>query len=63
MNLFNKKKKNKLIFEFEEDANGILVTTKVEGKLTYDDVVCVKNIIDKRLKECQKQKKVSLKNK
>lgn len=61
MKLLNKKKQ--LIFEFEDDEKGILVTTRVKGDLTYNHVLCVKSFIDNRIKECQKQKKANLKNK
>lgn len=57
------KKKNKLIFEFEEDEKGIMVTTRVSGKLKMDHIVCAKQVIDNKIKElqkqCQKQKKVN----
>ena len=61
MKLLNKKKQ--LIFEFEDDERGILVTTKTKGDLTYDHVLAAKSFIDNRVKGCQKQKKANLKNK
>lgn len=33
------KKKRKLIFEFENDEKGIMVTTRVKGKLTLNDIL------------------------
>lgn len=59
MKLLKKKNKRQLIFEFEENENGILLTTRVNGDLKYNDVLCAKKFIDKRLKECQKQKKAN----
>lgn len=44
-------KKSKLIFEFEETDKGIMVTTRVKGKLNLNDVLCAKQVIDNRLKE------------
>lgn len=61
MKLLNKKKQ--LIFEFEEDEIGILVTAKTKGKLNNNHVLAAKSFIDNRIKECQKQKKANLKNK
>lgn len=49
MKLINKKRK--LIFEFEETDKGIMVTTRVKGKLNLNDVLCAKKVIDNRLKE------------
>ena len=49
MKLINKK--SKLIFEFEETDKGIMVTTRVKGKLNLNDVLCAKQVIDNRLKE------------
>lgn len=49
MGIINKKRK--LIFEFENDEKGIMVTTKVKGKLNLNDVLCAKQVIDNRLKE------------
>lgn len=51
------KKKNKLIFEFEEDERGILVTTRVSGKLKMDHIVCAKQVIDNKIKELQNNAK------
>lgn len=50
-------KKRKLIFEFEDDEKGIMVTTKVKGKLTLKDVLCAKQVIDSRLKDNGKDKR------
>lgn len=61
MKLLNKK--IQLIFEFEDVEEGILITTRVKGDLTYNHVLCAKDVIDKRINECQKQKKANLKNK
>ena len=61
MKLLNKKKQ--LIFEFEEDEKGILVSAVIKGKLNDNHVLAVKSFIDNRIKECQKQKKANLKNK
>ena len=44
-------KKSKLIFEFEETDKGIMVTTRVKGKLTLNYILCAKQVIDNRLKE------------
>lgn len=55
MSLINKK--SKLIFEFEDDGKGIMVTTKVIGKLTIYDILCVKKLIDEKLKENDKNKR------
>lgn len=49
MGIINKKRK--LIFEFEETDKGIMVTTRVKGKLNLNDVLCAKQVIDNRLKE------------
>ena len=49
MKLINKKRK--LIFEFEDSDKGIMVTTRVKGKLNLNDVSCAKQVIDNRLKE------------
>ena len=61
MKLLNKKKQ--LIFEFEEDEKGILVSAKTKGKLNDNHILAAKSFIDKRINECQKQKKANLKNK
>jgi hypothetical protein len=61
MKLLNKKKQ--LIFEFEEDEKGILVSAVIKGKLNDNHVLAAKSFIDNRIKECQKQKKANLKNK
>ena len=57
MLLMNRNKKSKLIFDFEEDEKGIMVTTKVRGKLTFDYILCVKELIDKKIKENVKNKR------
>lgn len=44
-------KKRKLIFEFETDEKGIMVTTRVKGKLTLNDILCAKQVIDNKVKE------------
>lgn len=49
MGIINKKRK--LIFEFEETDKGIMVTTRVKGRLNLNDVLCAKQVIDNRLKE------------
>lgn len=49
MKLINKK--SKLIFEFEETDKGIMVTTRVKGKINLNDVLCAKQVIDNKLKE------------
>lgn len=61
MKLLNKKKQ--LIFEFEDDEKGILVTAKTKGDLNLNHILAAKSFIDERLKEWQKQKKANLKNK
>lgn len=63
MKILKNKNKRQLIFEFKEDENGTLLTTRVNGGLKYNDVVFAKKFIDERIKECQKQKKVNLKKK
>ena len=55
MKLINKKRK--LIFEFEDDNKGIMVTTKVKGKLTLNDVLCAKQVIDGKLKNDKDKRK------
>ena len=55
MKLINKKRK--LIFEFETDENGIMVTTRVRGKLTLNDVMCAKQVIDEKVKGNGKNKR------
>ena len=55
MKLINNKRK--LIFEFESDDKGILVTTKVKGKLTLNDILCAKQIIDGKLKDGKNKRK------
>ena len=55
MKLINKK--SKLIFEFEETDKGIMVTTRVKGKLNLNDVLCAKQVIDNRLKELKSNDK------
>ena len=55
MKLINKKRK--LIFEFETDEKGIMVTTRVKGKLTLNDVLCAKQVIDEKVKDNGKNKR------
>ena len=55
MKLINKKRK--LIFEFENDEKGIMVTTRVRGKLTLEDVLCAKQVIDNKVKDNGKDKR------
>ena len=55
MNLINKKRK--LIFEFEDDENGTMVTTRVKGNLTLNDILCAKQVIDGKLKDNGKDKR------
>ena len=50
-------KKRKLIFEFENDEKGIMVTTKVKGKLTLNDIICAKKIIDGKLNDGKDKRK------
>lgn len=50
-------KKRKLIFEFEDKGTGIMVKTKVKGKLKPADVICAKQLIDNRLKDNGKDKR------
>ena len=40
----------KLIFEFEDDENGIMVTTRVKGNITLNDILCAKQVIDEKVK-------------
>ena len=51
------KKKRKLIFEFETDEKGIMVTTRVKGKLTLDDILCAKQVIDNKVNDNGKDKR------
>lgn len=55
MKILNKKRK--LIFEFEDSNNGILVTTRVKGKLTLKDVLCAKQVIDGKLNDGKDKRK------
>lgn len=55
MKIINKKRK--LIFEFETDEKGIMVTTRVKGKLTLNDILCAKQVIDNKLKDNGKDKR------
>lgn len=57
MGIFKNKNKKQLIFEFVEDEKGIMVTTKVNGKLTYNDVLCAKKVIDERIKDVKNRRK------
>lgn len=50
-------KKRKLIFEFEDKENGIMVTTKVKGKLKLNDIFCAKQVIEEKLKINGKDKR------
>lgn len=50
-------KKRKLIFEFEDKENGIMVNTKVKGKLKLKDILCAKQVIDNKLKDNGKNKR------
>lgn len=50
-------KKRKLIFEFEEDEKGIMVTTRVKGKLKLADILCAKQVIDNKVKDNGKNKR------
>lgn len=50
-------KKSKLIFEFEETDKGIMVTTRVKGNLTLNDILCAKQVIDGKLKDNGKDKR------
>ena len=51
------KKKRKLIFEFETDEKGIMVTTRVKGKLTLNDILCAKQVIDNKVNDNGKDKR------
>ena len=55
MKLINRKRK--LIFEFETDEKGIMVTTRVKGKLTLNDILCAKQVIDNKVNENGKNKR------
>ncbi|MBR1386417.1 MAG: hypothetical protein IJ568_06275 [Bacilli bacterium] len=55
MKILNKKRK--LIFEFETDENGIMVTTRVKGKLTLNDILCAKQVIDNKVNDNGKNKR------
>ena len=55
MKILNKKRK--LIFEFETDKNGIMVTTRVKGKLTLNDILCAKQVIDSKVNDNGKNKR------
>lgn len=55
MKLINKKRK--LIFEFEDDKKGIMVTTRVKGKLTLNDILCAKQVIDGKLNDGKDKRK------
>ena len=57
MGIFKNKNKKQLIFEFVEDEKGIMVTIKVNGKLTYNDVLCAKKVIDERIKDVKNRRK------
>lgn len=50
-------KKRKLIFEFENKENGIMVKTKVKGKLKLADILCAKQVIDNKIKDNGKDKR------
>ena len=51
------KSKRKLIFEFENDEKGIMVTTKVKGKLTLNDILRAKQVIDGKLNNGKDKRK------
>ena len=51
------KKKRKLILEFEDKENGIMVTTRVRGKLKVADISCAKQLIENKLKEYGKNRR------
>lgn len=55
MKILNKKRK--LIFEFETNENGIMVTTRVKGKLTLNDILCAKQVIDSKVNDNGKNKR------
>lgn len=49
--------KRKLIFEFEDKENGIMVTTRVKGKLKLNDILCAQQVIESKLKDNGKNKR------
>lgn len=55
MKLINKKRK--LIFEFEDDEKGTMVTTRVRGDLKFGDILCAKQVIDNKVKDNGKNKR------
>lgn len=55
MKLINKKRK--LIFEFEDDERGTMVTTRVKGNLKLGDILCAKQVIDNKVKDNGKNKR------
>ena len=55
MKILNKKRK--LIFEFEDSEKGIMVTTRVKGRLNLNDVLCAKQVIDNKIKDNGKDKR------
>lgn len=55
MKLINKKRK--LVFEFEDDEKGIMVTTRVKGNLKLADILCAKQVIDSKVKDNGKDKR------
>lgn len=57
MKILKNKNKRQLIFEFEENENGILLTTKVNGDLKYNDILCAKKFIDDRIKDVKNRRK------
>lgn len=55
MKLINKKRK--LIFEFEDAENGTMVTTRIKGKLKLGDILCAKDMINKKVNKNVKNKR------
>ena len=43
--------------EFETDEKGIMVTTKVKGKLILNDILCAKQVIDGKLNNGKDKRK------
>lgn len=50
-------KKRKLIFEFENKENGIMVHTKTKGHIKLQDIVLARKIIDDKVKDNVKDKR------
>lgn len=57
MKILKKKNKRELIFEFNEDENGIMLTTRINGDLKYNDILCAKKFIDDRIKDVKNRRK------